>query len=185
MSAIGKSSARFEVSKLEWLNSWWIRELDLEVFVEHADEFVEAKEALGVKRWGEVLVALRDGVHKLTELESVLELLISQELKLDNEVRGFLSEESFHEVVLDSATYWLEFLKDISLEVDSDCLSEKQFKEGLKVLKKRHKSEVKTVFKTIRAAVSGSLSGYELKVLIPLISRDILVSRAEQLIEEL
>ncbi|MDD2941553.1 MAG: glutamate--tRNA ligase family protein [bacterium] len=179
----GSSGARFEIQKLDWLNGWWIRNMPLERAAEailpFTGEYGTVLKQRGEKYWLAVVSQLRDSISLLKDAEELARLLAVLQLDYSDDVFTLLGTE---EVVGESLTVvdaWIAALRDLVLEDGEDSISAEDFTRILNQIKKHSGCKPKIVFQSLRAAVTGAVSGPELKILVPFIPRDLLVERAK------
>lgn len=187
ISRVGQTGAIFETNKLNFLNGWWIRTLDLELLTQRSLEFVgEDYRGLisekGEKFWKEVVASLRTDAQLLSDFKRIAELVLRETLDIDDEVRERFAPEEEKADFLKVLSTWSDLLDELSPEPDRDSYSEEQFAQIMSQVKKR--SDVKnkkTIFQAMRVAITGRLRGPELNILVPLVSRDKLISRVESI----
>lgn len=186
---VRRTAAIFENKKLDYLNGWWLRHLPVAEVAEQAVSFTGEYRDLIARRpqhyWVEAIDALRDGMASLLDAENIAEQLCAYEVPLTEEARRELIEGPRREECRTVLICWLSLLDNFPLEPDSDCYTKEQTAQLLNRLKKELTVEKKVIFHGVRAAVMGALSGPELKVLIPLIPRELLLERARALRAEL
>jgi nondiscriminating glutamyl-tRNA synthetase len=179
---VNQTGAKFEMSKLHWLNGWWLRHLPVAQVAEASWNFVGEYQDLISRRgeafWHEVVAKLRGEVGLLTEFKSLAELLFSLDIEFSKEAQEKYSQAEAQVQLREVIDAWSDFLSEVPLDEDRDCYTEAQFGRMVKALKKKLTYEPKAIFQALRAAITGRLSGPELKVLVPLITRDVLVERA-------
>lgn len=184
ISRVGQTGAIFETNKLNFLNAWWIRNLDIDDLALRSMEFLGEYRALveerGERFWKEIVGALRTDAQHLGDFERIAKLILTEEVEIGDDVKERFApneeKQDFDKVL----GVWCELLNDLPLEPDRDAYSEAQFSQMMSQVKKR--SEVKnkkTIFQSMRVAITGKLRGPELNVLVPLTSRDILLARAK------
>lgn len=185
-SRVGSTGSVFDTNKLNFLNGHWIRTLETSIIAEASLPFTgELKELISGKSpdyWKQVIEALRSGFATLRDSESLARLLLVEEISLAPEVNSYLQEGDNQEKFLSIASSWQNLIKSSEFNADRDCLTEEDFNQCLSALKRENKKDKTLLFKSLRICVTGSLSGYELKSLIPFISRDILAERTDRVI---
>lgn len=184
LERVKPTSAIFDIQRLKWLNGWWIRHLPIEVLAREALCFTGEyqKDILhrGEKFWQEALDGLREGLVLLNEVEEVARLLCSSEVELSAEAFSELCASEVRERRLRLLDCWLKFLSEVALEDSRDCYTREQFSRFKAYVRAQLGAEdPKFIFQTVRAAITGQLSGHELKSLVPFITRDVLIERAQ------
>ncbi len=176
---VGKTGSIFDSAKLNWLNGYYLRSLPLERVTASSLPFTGELEPLvrskGIKWWTAALDALRDGMAFLTDAQSIAALLLNFELPFSENARTRI--ETDRSAVEQVSRTLLELLSE--LPSAEECYSPEQVSQLLGRLKKTVALEKKTLFQALRICVMSDTSGPELKVLLPLLSREILISRVQ------
>ncbi len=183
LKRINQTAAKFEFPKLNFLNSWWIKHLPEERIAADARRFaLDYEESIaqrGEGYWQEAIAQRRHQLTTLADVNDYAELLFSLALELDPAAKERFSPPEAQEGFQTVVTAWREQLEQQPLEDGRDCYTAEQFKAMLKTLKKSLPVDAKTVFQSLRVAVTGALSGPDLDVLVPLVTRNTLRERAE------
>jgi len=183
LERVGATSAVFDTTKLEWLNGWWIRNLPIGHIARESLEFLRdlrpSVESRGMAYWEAVVAGLRDSIATLRDSYEIAQMLVGEELVFAEDIKEFLIQPEAREVFNRVALSWQKLLDEVELEPDRDCLSDADFSRCLSILKKENQGAAKLVFKSMRICVMGTLSGPELKVLVPFIRRDLLRERVK------
>lgn len=182
LDRVGNTASIFEMNKLNFLNGWWIRHMPLETLaaeaLEFAGEYRTLIEQRGGSYWPKVVESLREGISVLTEVPRLMSILFDMELTPpEAAIERFRAPEDLQicRAVLDC---WSKLLHEVG--ADSDCYSLEQFNQlSARVKKEVETKNKKTLFQSLRLAIMGDISGPELNLLVPLIRRELLVSRAE------
>ena len=188
LERVGNTAAVFDNNKLNFLNSWWIRHLPvaeaasaLEPFT---GQFREQIEARGHDFWLEAVDKLRDGCANLRDAEGLAKLLVGDGVEVGSDVRDALASDSeFRAHCRAVAPSWSDRLEETELDADRDTLSPEQAKQLTNAVKKETGLKGKELFKPLRAAVTGSLSGPDLGALLSLTRFTELRRRAKQFVE--
>lgn len=178
---IGKTGSRFEISRLDWLNSKWIKNLPAKRLADDClsfcSEYKDIIEQKGFGFWTNILDSLRPDISLLSQSKQIADFIFALEIPLSAEAQEFLSSEDNHNAAIWAIRSFLESVSDIELEEGRDSLSKEQFTKVINRLKKNKQIDNKQMFHSLRAAITGALSGPELKVLIPFINREVLTER--------
>ncbi len=188
LERVGNTAAVFDTNKLNFLNAWWIRNIDLreaaDALKEFTGEYREVLDARGEEFWIHAVEKLRDGCSNLRDGEALARLLVSENVGLNADVTEALANDpEFAEHARQIAPVWLETLEDVELDGDRDTLTVEQAKQVTNTAKKASGLKGKALFKPLRAAVSGSLSGPELSALLELTRFDELRRRAKSFVD--
>lgn len=185
-SRVGSTAAVFDTAKLDFMNGHWIRTADAEKVaksaLEFAGEFRPLIEEKSSGYWLAAISALRSGFATMRDVETLVQLLFLEDVVLNDEAKAYLAEGDNKDKFLQIAEMWAELVTRAEFAQDGDVLTEEEFNQCFAALKRDFKKEKTLLFKTIRICVTGSLSGYELKVLVPFIERNLLSSRARTMI---
>lgn len=186
---VGITAATFDMARLDWLNGWWMRHLEkgrLEALLgDFLGEFKESFLTIGKEYRGHIVEFISEQINFLTETEKMLSLIFSLSLPLSEKAEQALSESSFKSEVSQVLKAWTVLLRDIPVSDGRDCYSKEDFSSMLSMMKKTVKVEKKHIFQGLRLSIVGDLSGPELNELVPLISRNVILGRAEELSKRL
>ena len=97
LEAVGKSAAAINPGKLDWLNSQYIKKIELKELVEKVRPFLEAKGYSNVdpERLRKAVLSLRERVKTLVEMAEVSEFYFREEITYDEKAAGkFLTRET-------------------------------------------------------------------------------------------
>lgn len=176
IEGIQKSPAVFDVQKLNWMNSHYIRHIELDTLLKKSMPFFEAsgwKPRMAEKgdQWMYgVLESIRGNIQLLSELPAAAEMFFSKEIIIEPDAKDLLKLSDSGKVVaalFDSAS----LLGEQILAEDVDQLQKDvALKTGIKG---------KSLFMPIRAAVTGRTHGPEMKKVLPLLGKEIVLARIE------
>ncbi len=190
LARVSHNAAVFDQARLDFLNGWWIRHLPLENLESRLAPFLGEHQAAvsrrGPKGWREILELLRDGLAKLSEIEQLAAILFAEELELSPQLlEAALAEVPRAQMQL-VIKAWLELLQESVTSEGNDCFDEREVAQLLSRVKKLASGvSGKELFKPLRLAVMSTTSGPELKLVLRLISRQILIQRAEYVMQSL
>ncbi|MCF7891108.1 glutamate--tRNA ligase [Candidatus Bipolaricaulota bacterium] len=167
----------FDREKLDWFNNQYIKRAELDrlidlalPFLKQGDYIEEDPEDEEREKLGKVLDLIRPSLEKLTDLKEQEDLAIFYgSLELSSEAREVLS--------WDSSPAVLRALKDKlsareSISPDEVSTIVKEVKEDLEV-------EYKEVYKPLRAAVTGKISGPEIKEVLSILGPEVTCERLD------
>ncbi len=166
----------FDREKLDWFNGQYIKEVELERFVELATPFLEGSESvdeaslkeLGDERLRRALDLVRPSVSKLSELVDNEDMAIFFEgLELTDEAEEVLSWEDSDRVLRAIVTRFSGM----------EELTPEEVSESVKETKEEIDTGYKQVYKPLRAAVTGKISGPEIKEVISILGPEKTVNR--------
>ncbi len=183
LERVSPASAQFEPARLRFLNRWWLKNLSLEEAAqraaEHLGEYLPLVQERGESFWLNTVDALRGEVSQLDEFQAVGQDICSIAPEFSSAANEIIAAEKKHEVFARVVRRFAQAVREMPLEEDCDSLSRTQFQRILKMVKKDIQLESKTIAQYLRAALTGRLSGPELKILVPLIRRDVLLEKLD------
>jgi glutamyl-tRNA synthetase len=97
LEAVGRSAAAMNPGKLDWLNSQYIKKMELDALVQRARPFIEAKGYLNIDpdRLRKAVLSLRERVKTLVEMADLSEFYFRERIVYDEKAREkFLKSES-------------------------------------------------------------------------------------------
>lgn len=167
-----KAAAVFDVQKLNWMNSFYIRHMPLAEIVRRARPFFEKAESKLAGRSEEwftsVIEAVRGEVHLLSELPRAAELFLDSTPELEVEAKEFLVNPMSRPVV-DALVVELSNSTQALLAAEVEALMKKiTVTTGVKG---------KGLFMPVRAVITGKTHGPELKQILPLLGRETVLRR--------
>jgi len=96
LEAVGRSAAAINPGKLDWLNSQYIKKIELEELVQRVRPFIEAKgySNIAPDLLRKAILSLRERVKTLVEMAEVSEFYFREEIAYDEKAAGkFLNQE--------------------------------------------------------------------------------------------
>jgi nondiscriminating glutamyl-tRNA synthetase len=170
LERIARSPAAFDVGKLRWLNRHHLRAMGGEEIIQHARTFLQGLPLEGVKKeWlMRVMDAVKENVETLAEIKGYLSIFLPEEFSLDDEAQSVLAEDG----ALQAVKAMEEVVKGLEEEED--------FAQIVAALKKRTALKGKKLFAPIRAALTGRVEGPELKNILPLLGKRVILARLAQ-----
>jgi glutamyl-tRNA synthetase len=97
LEAVGRSAAAINPGKLDWLNSQYMKKIELEELIQRVRPFIEAKgySTLDPDRLRKAISSLRERVKTLVEMADQSEFYFSDEIIYDEKAAGkFLNQEA-------------------------------------------------------------------------------------------
>jgi nondiscriminating glutamyl-tRNA synthetase len=189
LERVGKTGAIFETSKLDFLNGYWIRKLSVDELSEHiwyhVCEHKPLFESHSTKFWYEVLASLKQELTNLTQIDWLVALVASSQISISEEVKKKIAEPEILEQFLEVIKIYKDTLSKVELIDGADSLNSEFFSKIVSTLKKTATAPTKVIFQALRIAITGDITGPELKILVPFIKLELLKARASQAFEEL
>jgi nondiscriminating glutamyl-tRNA synthetase len=172
LEGIARSPATFDVGKLRWVNRGHLRAMSGEEILRNARPFIQDLPLKGVSdEWlVRVMDAIKDNIETLAEIRGYLPIFLPGEFFVDDEARSALAEDG----ALEAVKAMEEIVKGLG-EVDTEA-----FPQIVTELKKRTGLKGKGLFAPLRAALTGRAEGPELKNILPLLGKQVILERLVQ-----
>ena len=180
LKSINKSAATFNMTKLKWFNSYYLRNLDVDKLASMSLPVLRKasllNEDLGEEEFSyvkDVVEALKGNLDCLDDLPKLSEVYFKDELLYaDSSVQEILSDRSTKDVLLSFRTH---------LQNQED-LSDETIKSVLKKVQKDTGSKGKGLYLPIRLALSSHTDGVELYKMIRLLGMERCLDRLNKAI---
>jgi glutamyl-tRNA synthetase len=168
---ISKSAPIYNRKKLEWLNSFYIREKEEEQlfemlipFLQRADIQVDQIDHQWLKQ---IFKVLKENLIVLSQVDEYLGVFFDEKFSFDERVKPILQDPRNREI-LRSVLSLLEESSEIRLDEQTSFLTQLEKKTGRKG---------KDLYAPLRAAVTGKTKGPELVKTLPLIGKERIIKR--------
>ena len=167
---ISKSSSQYDVKKLNWFNSHYIKEMDIDKYYEFIIPFLKKGYDLSDKsdEFVKDLVRLyKSSLSKGSDIVNEVELFFKNEIELNDECNEFMAQDGI----------------DNTIKVFKDCIENMKnwTKEDINnaIMETKEKASVKgkMLYMPIRIKVSGQMHGPELDETIYLLGREKVLQR--------
>jgi glutamyl-tRNA synthetase len=172
LERVGKSASVFDDVKLKWMNSIYIREMDINKITEIALPLLKqkglVKDELNKEYLKEVINLVRGYSDTINDIPLHAELVLS-DLVTDFE------EEAINLLKTDDAKTIVSTFKT-EIEKLQD-LTEANFKQAVSNTQKATGKKGKDLFMPIRIALTGKIHGPELNRLVPLLGKEKILKR--------
>jgi nondiscriminating glutamyl-tRNA synthetase len=170
-----KAAAVFDTAKLDWMNSHYIRSMDIGSLLELSLPYFHET---GLRGAGEVklknvLQAVRDGVARLGDLRYHVSAFEKDVPDLDPEAAALIEQEASRQVI--SAA--LAELERVSIG------SQEEAKAWLVRVGQEAGKKGRELFMPIRAALTGNLHGPELPLVVQILGKDDCMKRLKRALE--
>jgi nondiscriminating glutamyl-tRNA synthetase len=177
LSVLSKSAPIHSLKKLEWLNSFYIRNKDDRELSELLLPYLE-KEGLSVDRVDrsyliQVAAAVKDNLGILSHVKGYLGIFFDEQFFFDEEARAILLD-STHRETLGSVLGVLEGFPSIDQEGWPSLVAEMEKKTGRKG---------KNLYAPLRAGITGRTKGPELIKTFPLLGKERILKRLRMALE--
>ena len=175
LAGMARSPATFDLGKLRWLNRSHLRVMRGEEIVPLVRPFLQDLPLTQVDdRWlTQVLDAVKENTETLTEFRGYLPIFLPEKFSLGDDARSVLAEDGAQQAVKAKE----EVVKGLE-EVDEEA-----FAQIVAELKKQTGLKGKKLFAPIRAALTGRTEGPELKHILPLLGKRVVLERLAQVLK--
>lgn len=171
LKRVAKSAAIFDIEKLKWLNSHYIRKMDDSELVNptlpflRKAKYIEQKPDAKIREWlAEMISAVKDHISTLAELPEEVEIFFhfdAQAATNRTKIKKMFSQDKAIKMIK----------KILALIEDEKKLSFETFKKIAVSVGKELSCKGSQLYHPIRAALTGELSGPELNRIIPLLEK--------------
>ena len=179
LSRISKSSAIYDIDKLNWFNNHYIKEKPVAEVYELSKGYLEKELDLSIYSKESILKmidAVKAGVNKLEEIPGLIKFFFDENMPLDtDENKAILSTENAK-----------KSLEKILSSMDKFDFSNPQAcKKTVDEIGKELSLKGKDLYWPIRIAISGSNKGPDLGLVISLLGKDKIKNRVEKALKVL
>ncbi len=164
---VAKNPAVFDIDKLNWINSHYLKKLDLDTLTDMALPHLKAAGLIGDDISAErmdwvrqVVGAVRDYVSFAAQIPEHAAVFFNDDITMENEETAAILQDQDVSRVMDEFVTKLASMENIAGE---------QVQATLKAIGKELKLGGKKVFMPVRVALTGKMHGPELVSLIPLL----------------
>ncbi len=179
LGRISKSSAVYDLDKLNWFNNHYIKEKSADEVYKLSKRFLEKDLDLSMYSEDTVLKmidAIKAGVNKLDEIPGLIKFFFSDDLPLNSEENKKILNGESAKKILD---------KLIILIPSIDFTNPQACKKSIDDMGKELGFKGKDLYWPIRVAISGSNKGPDLGLVISLLGKDKIKNRVERALKVL
>lgn len=177
LERVSKSGGVFDVEKLNWINSHYLKEADLERLTELAYGYfvdggyitIDEKEA----RWEwmkSIISATREKLDYLKQVIDYIPMFLGETVEMEN-------QEAIDIMKLEHVPDMLEVFKNKILSCEE--LTKESTKKILKEVQKETGHKGKNLFMPVRVAVSGQCHGPDLNEMLVILDKDLISKRID------
>ncbi|MDY6862073.1 MAG: glutamate--tRNA ligase [Thermodesulfobacteriota bacterium] len=170
---ISKSSAIFDLRKLTWLNGNYIRKLgDKELgdcLLPYIEKSIYAAKIKDKHRLRLLAWVVKDKLNTIEQIKDFFPLLFEDEIEITPKAMQFLKEEKAVGIVYK----FMEELKKFQV------LDDEVYKKIITAIREKINVKGKTLFMTLRIALTGTTQGPELERLVKFWGRETCIKRIE------
>jgi len=172
LDKVSKSPAVFDVARLNWFNSQYIRNLPIETIVTRAEPYLTTYDtsAYSAAELTQMVASVREGLTTLSEIGPALSFYLNPKLDVSEELQTtVLSSESAKKVL----AALLKTLSNLPWGDQQGC------KKAVDALGKELALKGKELYWPVRAALSGKTQGPDLGAIISILGAERVKSRLE------
>lgn len=168
---ISKNSSQYDVKKLKWYNSQYIKKMDNENYLNYIKPFLEKEYDLThkTKEWIEHLLLIhKDHISFGKEIVEATKLFFQNSILIENDAKDFLLSDPITQVCINEFKNEIEIIKNWTVE---------SIKQAIENVKNKHEIKGKMLYMPIRIKISGIMHGPELPDTIYLIGKELTLER--------
>ena len=178
LKGLNKSPGVFDEKKLTWINNQHIKNLTVSELWTTLEPLLATFKLPHLISWRvHAIKSLRDSFSTLNSAVELFQLLSEDYFKLDQTAEEALTWPSTKKVLNE----WKTFLESHQ----SDIIMAEEFRSVCKDIQSKTEVKGKLLFMPLRIAVIGYPQGAELKVMVPLINRSVLLHRVNYVLSTL
>ncbi len=175
LEAVGRSPAAINPGKLDWLNSQYIKKIDLDELIERLRPFLEAKgySINDVDLLRRAVLSLRERVKTLVEMADLSEFYFTREINYDPKAeKEYLKKE------------FLPNLEEISKFISNhQTISKESFHQFIKKLAEEKGEPLLRIAQPLRVALTGKTVSPPIDEVIEVLGRDRVIERLKNAID--
>jgi len=180
LDRVSRSPAIFDINKLNWMNGIYIRKSYIERITNLALPYLKAAGLVDDNvdmQWLQKAVAsVRDGINYMAEIVEPMQIYFGEIIEPENkEAEEVLFTPKVREL--------LELFRELIME--APAVDEFFAKSVFDQLKKKTGLKGKNLFMPIRVALTGRMHGPEMVYVIPLLGRELILSRINHVLSKL
>ena len=177
LDAVSKSAPIFNRKKLEWLNSFYIRNKKDEtlsgLLLPYFEKSGLSPGEIGRDRLIEIAGVVKDNLVVLSQIEDYLGIFFDERFSFEEKAKAVLKEPANRETIR-SVLQVLEETPEMATDGPSPLLPLLEEKTGRKG---------KDLYAPLRAGITGKTRGPELAKLFPLLGRERMIHRLKMALE--
>lgn len=172
---LSKSSAKFDVNKLTWINNQYIKKMDNDEYLSFIKPFLnEIQSNYDEKTMNEIALLYKDQISYGAEIKDVSKLFF-ENVSLDNEAYEFLKQDG----VFNTLT---TFKNQI---IESEEFTPESIKSVIKSTGKEANAKGKMLFMPIRIATTGQMHGPELPNTLSVLGKERVITILDDILKEI
>ena len=169
---VNKTGATFDIDKLTWLNSQYIKDMDLNKLIAHTEDYLRAKNVIDAKfdkaKWDGIVAAYKERTRTLEDLVSVYKIFFNDEPEYDEKaVEKYLRKPNSKDIITRCKTA-------VGACANFDKAS---IEDAYRKLADELKLKAAELIHPTRVAISGKTVGAGLFDIMELLGRDKVIAR--------
>ncbi len=172
---VNKTGATFDMDKLGWLNSQYIKNMEINKLIAETKEFLKCKgvidDKFDEKKWGEIVLAYKERTRTLEDFVSVYKIFFNSELEYDEKaVEKYLKKPNSKDIIVKCRAV-LEKLP---------AFDHNSIEGAYRKLADELKMKPAELIHPTRVAISGKTVGAGLFEMMAILGRDAVLKRMEK-----
>ncbi len=163
LERVNKAGAVFDIKKLEWMNGYYIRNLDESEYLQIGQEWLQKLNlSTGDAQKDQlILKAIRPGLLRFDQLPEKTAVFFKDKLKYEKEAIDWLKKDE-SKAILQNLLAAIQEINELSVDTFGKIIKEIQQKTGQKG---------KNLWMPIRAAITGETHGPDLTLVLSVIGK--------------
>ena len=175
IKGLNPSPGVFDVKKLNWINVKHLKQMPAEDFWIKLQPYLKEEKFPSSPEWrNKAIKVIKNSLSSLSEAVELFRFLSETHFKVDDTAKEILEWPTTSRILKE----WQLFLE----KTQSEEINSEMFSKACKDIQTKMEVKGKKLFMPIRVAVLGCSQGMELKLVIPLITRSVLLKRVNQLL---
>ena len=163
LDKVSKSPAVFDVAKLNWFNSHYLRDLPLDLIVERAMPYLADFDLSKYSKdeINKMVALIRESLTTLSQIKGALAFFFDEHVQMQPELKEIIEKEGSRKV-----------LADLSKSIDEQSVpfgDNQGSKKAVDAIGKTHGLKGKDLYWPVRVALSGSTAGPDLGAIISIL----------------
>lgn len=172
---VNKAGAVFDIEKLNWVNSHYIKEMDSESLLKVTKPFVQRE--VDDKTLKMILELVKEKMEYLSQINELID-----EIYMEADFENFGEEEK---EVMRIETNLVLFEKMLKLLSELEDVTQENVFGCIKAIQKGEKIKGKALYMPIRIAINGVMHGSDLAGIIAILGKDESIRRLKKAMEQI
>jgi len=178
LDKINKASAIFDLEKLDWLNGYYIRKLDLDKLTDLCSEYIDDKK---VKKdyLKKIVVLFRERMRQLSEIKELASFFFEEKLKYNPEI--LVPSKIDKDFTLTILTLTADFVR----EIKEDDFEAKKLKLLFEQFIQKNSFNNNIVLWPLRVAITGKEASPGVFEVMEVLGKDVILTRVGEALNNL